>query len=204
MVVNVRPHSLLWARQICLGMCCALAYTVGIAGQTQTAVLEGTVQDTSGGVIANAAVTLRDRETNQIRSGLTDRQGAFRFTDVPVGTYEVRATCDGFTLYVHAGVVLAIGQTARLHIAMQPAGVVETVAVSAQPPPLDSRQTSVATTIGAERIEELPVRSRNYLEFVLLALVSLVLHPRRLLPSSPRRCRIVDSVSEDCAPAATR
>ena len=168
MVVSVRPNSL-WAHQICLAMCCALAYSVGMAAEAQTAVLEGAVQDATGGVIANAAVTLRDRETNQIRSGLTDRQGAFRFTDVPVGTYEVRVTYDGFTPYVHAGVVLAIGQTARLSVAMQPAGVVERVAVSAQPPPLDSRQTSVATTIGTERIEELPVRSRNYLEFVLLA-----------------------------------
>ena len=52
---------------------------------------------------------------------------------------------------------------------MRPAGVIESVAVSAEPPPLDSRQTSVTTTIGTERIEELPVRSRNYLEFVLLA-----------------------------------
>jgi hypothetical protein len=150
-------------------MCCALAYNVGIAGQSQTAVLEGSVQDTSGSVIANAAVTVRDRETNQIRLGLTDPQGAFRFTDMPVATYEVRVSYDGFTPYVHVGVVLAIGQTARLKVAMQPAGVVESVAVSAQPPPLDSRQTSVATTIGTERIEELPVRSRNYLEFVLLA-----------------------------------
>src|SRR5262249_47307818 len=52
---------------------------------------------------------------------------------------------------------------------LQPAGVVEEVAVSAQAPPLDSRQTSVATVIDTARIEELPVRSRNYLEFVLLA-----------------------------------
>jgi hypothetical protein len=76
---------------------------------------------------------------------------------------------DGFEPYAHTGVVLAIGQTAGLDVVMRPAGVVESVAVSAQPPPLDPRQTSVTTTIDTERIEELPVRSRNFLEFVLLA-----------------------------------
>jgi hypothetical protein len=41
-------------------------------------------------------------------------------------------------------------------IVLQPAGIVEEVSVSAQPPPLDSRETSVATVIDSERIEDLP------------------------------------------------
>jgi hypothetical protein len=142
---------------------------VGTAAQSQTAGLEGTVQDTTGGIIANAAVVLRDRETNHTLTTLTTAQGSFRFADVPVGTYEVGVTYGGFEPYTHPGVSLAIGQTARLSVTMRPAGVIESVAVSAQPPPLDARQTSITTTIDTERIEELPVRSRNYLEFVLLA-----------------------------------
>lgn len=50
-----------------------------------------------------------------------------------------------------------------------PQSLNETVVVTAQPPALDSSRTSVATVVDTERIEELPVRSRNYLEFVLLA-----------------------------------
>jgi hypothetical protein len=168
MVGSVTPTPL-WAHQVCLAVCCALASVIGAVAQAQTAVLEGTVQDTSGGSIARAAVILRERETNNTRTTLTDGQGAFRLADVPVGTYELRVTYDGFEPYAHAGVTLAVGQTARLNVVMRPAGVIERVAVSAQPPPLDSRQTSVTTTIDTERIEELPVRSRNYLEFVLLA-----------------------------------
>jgi Carboxypeptidase regulatory-like domain/TonB dependent receptor len=157
-----------WAYQLCL-VACVLACAVATAAQTPTAVLEGTVEDVSGGVIANVSVEARNLQTNQRRMTLSDGQGRFRFTDVPVGTYEVRAVYDGFEPYEHVGVTLAIGQTARLNVAMRPAGVIESVAVSAQPPALDSRQTSVTTTIDVERIEELPVRSRNYLEFVLLA-----------------------------------
>ncbi len=141
----------------------------GLAAQGRTSVLEGRVADTSGGVIADAHVALRDPETNQTRGAVTDRDGIFRFTDVPVGMYELRVEYAGFAPYVHTGLTLAIGQTARLTIVLQLPGVVESLAVSAQPPPLDAGQTSVATTIDTERIEELPVRSRNYLEFVLLA-----------------------------------
>jgi hypothetical protein len=142
---------------------------VASAAQQQTAVIEGSVRDPSGAAITGAAVTVRDPQTNATRTARSDSAGTFRFADLRVGTYEVHVESDGFAPYTHAGVTLAIGQTAQLVAVLQPAGVVEAVTVEAQPPPLDSRQTSVATVIDTERIEELPVRSRNYLEFVLLA-----------------------------------
>src|SRR5262249_25575481 len=67
------------------------------------------------------------------------------------------------------GVTLVVGQTSHLVIDLQPPSVAESVSVSAQPPPLDGAQTAITTSVDMERIEELPVRSRNYLEFALLA-----------------------------------
>jgi hypothetical protein len=43
------------------------------------------------------------------------------------------------------------------------------VTVSAQPSPIDPTQTSITSSVDTERIEELPVESRNYSNFVLLA-----------------------------------
>src|SRR5262249_3334446 len=40
---------------------------------------------------------------------------------------------------------------------------------TAQPSAIDPAQTSVTTSVDTERIEELPVQSRNYLNFALLA-----------------------------------
>jgi len=167
MTTSVRGRS--WACCIAIA-----AFVVGVCGgvsaaQRQTAVLEGTVQDSTGAVVTNVAVTIRVADTNFTRTAQTDSSGTFRLSDLPIGTYELRVTSAGFTAYTHAGVVLGIGQSVRMIIVLQPAGIVEEVSVSAQPPPLDSRQTSVATVIDTERIEELPVRSRNYLEFALLA-----------------------------------
>jgi hypothetical protein len=156
-------------RRIAIAVACAIVSLPAFAAQSRTAVLEGRVTDQSGAVIAGTSVALRDPDTSWTRRAVTDRDGTFRFTDVPAGSYEVRIDYAGFAPYLHTGFTLAIGQTARLNVVLQPAGVVESVAVSAQPPPLDVGQTSVATTIDTDRIEELPVRSRNYLEFVLLA-----------------------------------
>ena len=166
MTTLVRGRS--WAHRLAVAACVLAVQGGASAAQRQTAMLEGTVRDSTGAVVT-AVVTIRDADTNFTRTTRADSFGTFRLSDLLVGTYEVRVASDGFTPYTHAGVTLAIGQTAQMVIVLQPAGVVEEVSVSAQPPPLDARQTSVATVIDTERIEELPVRSRNYLEFVLLA-----------------------------------
>jgi hypothetical protein len=86
---------------------------------------------------------------------------------------QARITCmwelQGFAPYEQRGLVLSVGQKARIRAVVQPPSVNQTVLVTAQPPALDSARTSVATVIDTGRIEELPVRSRNALEFALLA-----------------------------------
>src|SRR5205807_259091 len=71
--------------------------------------------------------------------------------------------------YRRAGVVASLGQTVHLDIVLAPASASEQVTVNAQPSSLDPSQSSVVSSVDQERIEELPVRSRNYLDFVLLA-----------------------------------
>ena len=130
--------------------------------------LEGTLSDTSGGRIPGAKINLRQNETNQTRTVSTDDQGFFRATDLLVGAYEVRVELPGFAPYTHTGVALDVGTTVHLEIVLPAAGVTTQVTVSAQPPAMDPTQTSVTSAIDRDRIEDLPVRSRNALDFALL------------------------------------
>src|SRR6266436_4123851 len=133
------------------------------------ATIEGIVRDTSGAVIANSKVALHNPLTNQSRTVTTDGQGFFRAGQLPVGSYEVRVEQTGFATYRQAGVGASLGQTVHLDIMLAPASESEKVTVSAQPSAIDPSQSSVVSSVDQERIEELPVRSRNYLDFVLLA-----------------------------------
>jgi hypothetical protein len=112
---------------------------------------------------------LHNPRTNQSRTVTVDEQGFFRAGQLAVGTYEVRVEEAGFAPYRQTGVVLSLGQTVHLGIVLSPASASEKVTVSAQPSAIDTSQTSVVSSVDQERIEELPVRSRNYLDFVLLA-----------------------------------
>src|SRR5216683_289302 len=133
------------------------------------ATLEGTVRDTSGAVIPNSKVTLHNPLTNQSRTVTTDEQGFFRAEQLAVGIYEVRVEQTGFAPYRQVSVGASLGQTVHLDIVVAPASASEQVTVNAQPSSLDPSQSSVVSSVDQERIEELPVRSRNYLDFVLLA-----------------------------------
>src|SRR5437016_6324233 len=133
------------------------------------ATVEGIVSDTSGAVIPNSKVTLHNPLTNQSRTVTTDEQGFFRAEQLPVGTYEVRVEQTGLAPYRQASVGASLGQTVHLDIVLAPASASEQVAVNAQSSSLDPSQSSVVSSVDQERIEELPVRSRNYLDFVLLA-----------------------------------
>src|SRR5713101_3975969 len=104
-----------------------------------------------------------------MREAPTNAEGAFHIGELPVGTYEVLVTQPGFAAYRHTGITIQLGSTVHLDVVLQSAGVTTQVTVTAQPPAIDPAQTSVTSAVDRERIEELPVQSRNYLNFVLLA-----------------------------------
>ena len=131
--------------------------------------LTGVVADSSGAVIPGVRVIVRDVGTHHSRETSSAAGGEFRISELPAGTYGVSVDQPGFAPYRHTGVNVALGATARLDIVLQSAGVTTQVTVSAQPPAIDPAQTSVTSAVDTERIEELPVVSRNYLNFVLLA-----------------------------------
>jgi hypothetical protein len=165
---------LLFMRHFAVGIAISLAFLFcapkAAAQASRVGVtLEGIVRDTSGAVISNSKVTLRNPLTNQSRTVTTDEQGFFRAEQLAVGTYELRVEQTGFATYRQAGVGASLGQTVHFDIVLVPASASQQVTVNAQPSSLDPSQSSVVSSVDQERIEELPVRSRNYLDFVLLA-----------------------------------
>lgn len=170
----ILPCRLSFVRHVVIGIAVALpllfcAADAAAQASRVGATLEGTVRDTSGAVIPTSKVTLHNPLTNQSRTITSDEQGFFRAEQLAVGTYEVRVEQTGFAPYQQTGVGASLGQTVHLDIVLVPASASEQVTVNAQPSSLDPSQSSVVSSVDQERIEELPVRSRNYLDFVLLA-----------------------------------
>lgn len=131
--------------------------------------IEGVVTDASGGVLPGVAVVVKNMDTNVARDLVTDQGGRYRATALQPGRYEVSATLGGFQAAPIGNVVVQIGQTAPIDIKMKPAGISETIEVTAESPVIDTSRTDVGNVIGEAAIANLPINGRRWENFVLLS-----------------------------------
>src|SRR5207248_10354610 len=107
-----------------------LALTNIYAAET-TGTLGGTVKDSTGAVVSGANVTLTEATKNTSRSQQTNPDGAYLFTLVPVGRYQVAVERGGFRKYVQSGITLEVNQNARLDVTLRPGATEQVVEVTA-------------------------------------------------------------------------
>src|SRR5690349_15735957 len=95
-----------------------ISVSVALA-QLPTATVLGTVKDASGAVVPNATLTARNVATGQTRTAVTEANGGYRLSALPVGTYEIRAEHTGFQTEVRKDVTLAVSQEAVVNFALE-------------------------------------------------------------------------------------
>jgi hypothetical protein len=136
--------------------------------QSSAADLQGTVRDSTGAVVANAAVTARNPGTNFSRSATTNDQGFYRIVNLQPGDYELTVEATNFKKAVLPKVTVTVGQAAELDITLEPGQITESVTISdATSEIVETSKTAVSTTIDQQRINNLPINERNYLAFAL-------------------------------------
>src|ERR1700738_3573073 len=130
--------------------------------------VSGVVTGPDDSLIPAAAITLLNAN-GSTHTTSTSPEGTFSLTDLPSGTYTLKATSPGFAPYTQSSVAVAVGRNTHLVIKLALAGAQETVSVNAQQTAFDTSQTSSVVNIDRDRVEELPIPNRNYLTFVLLS-----------------------------------
>ena len=80
--------------------------------QLPTATILGTVTDATGAVIPQVNLTARNVDTGQTRATVSGLDGSYRFSALPIGSYEVQVTQAGFQSAVRSGLRLSVGQEA--------------------------------------------------------------------------------------------
>jgi len=118
--------------------------------------LAGTVGDRSGAVLPNAAVTAFETDTHAARSGVTNAQGRFLFSQVNPGTYIVTVHADGFADAQSAPTIVPVGRTLALNFTLQLASNAQSVQVQAEQGLLSMENPNTTTTLDAKTIKNLP------------------------------------------------
>ncbi len=147
----------------------ALWMLSGMAGaQTITASLTGTVIDEQDGVVAGAAVRLRDPLRGLDREAFTDASGTFVFTQIAPAAYQFTVDKAGFATAKVADLRLSANDQRSLRIQLRVAARGERVEVTAEVP-LVRESPAVATSVDRRFIENQPLNGRSFQTLINLS-----------------------------------
>jgi hypothetical protein len=113
--------------------------------------------DEQGAVMPGVTVTIKSPViiAGQI-SNVTDSRGTYRFGPLLPGIYSVTFELPGFQTMVRESVVVSVGQTTPVDLAMKVATIAETVVVSGDSPVVDTTSANVQTTLTEEVLQRTP------------------------------------------------
>jgi hypothetical protein len=154
---------------LCLVLLVVLFCAVHAQGQAETATINGTATDPSGGAIAGAKVEATNIGTNAVSNTVTDSAGRFTLAALPVGTYNVQASSAGFKTVVHSNVVLAVGGSIVVDFALPVGQITQTVNVESDVSRVETTTSEVSTLISPQQMRELPLNGRNFEQLLTLA-----------------------------------
>ena len=141
----------------------------GTAFAQATAQITGVVADESGGVLPGVDVTAIQTDTGFKRSAVSDTDGSYTLTNLPIGPYRIEATLSGFRSFQRTGVVLQVNANPVINMTLSLGNLAETVSVEAAAPLIETRSPAIGAVIDNERIEELPLNGRQATDLIILA-----------------------------------
>jgi len=157
---------------VCLSLCCPAF------AQTITGSITGTVTDATGAVVPGAKVTATNVDTGVSVSDVSNGAGIYSIRFLQIGKYKVQTEAAGFSTQSYGPFSLEIDQVAKVDVKLTVGNASVSVDISSTPVPLlDTEDSTVATTITANTIENVPLSGQNWSTLTLFTPGSIATNP---------------------------
>lgn len=153
-------------RVLLLAAICVFSCAVG--AQVTTGAFLGTVLDTTSASVRGASVTATNLQTSLSRSVLSGDNGEYVINLLPVGNYSVRVEHMGFRTEERPSIELQINSRVRLDFVLQVGSVSEKINVEGRAPLLDTDTAESGEVIENQRVTQLPLNGRQFIQLALL------------------------------------
>ncbi len=155
-------------RQSATVLALVLLLATAVAAQTFRGGVQGLVTDQTGAALPGVTVTATNTGTKLTRSVQTDATGAYAFTELPLGTYDIAAALMGFSTTTVRGVRVEASMSQRVNLELQTGGVQESVDVVARAPLVETTGNTQGGTIAGEQAAEIPLNGRDFVKLLTL------------------------------------
>jgi hypothetical protein len=140
---------------------------VGLSGayaQTSTGILVGVARDTTGAVIPDASVKIRNTDTGELRGTQTKSDGTYRIEAIPPGRYAVTVEDNGFETAKADGIVVNPSVVSSYDVTLHVGKANDVVEVAAVSNAINTDNGQLTGMISANDIRSLPLFSLNPIE----------------------------------------
>ena len=144
-----------------------IASAVSLSAQTHFASVTGTVTSSDGVSVPKVKVVATNQDTQVTYTAVSNDEGLYTITALPIGTYVVTAQAQTFRPFQTNPIKLESGQNARIDISLA-VGTTENVEVTAVSPILQTQNAVVGAVISQTTIERMPLNGRNFSQLALL------------------------------------
>ena len=149
-------------RLVCLlALLLALLLCAPMYAQEFQAGIRGIVKDSQGAVVPGVPVEAQNLATNEISRTTTNEAGIYSFPVLPIGTYNLTATANGFKKAERDNLELRVGDHVQQDFTLEVGAVNEQVTVSAGAELLQALPSDKGQVVGEESVADLPSQARN-------------------------------------------
>jgi hypothetical protein len=156
------------AMGIAIAVLIAVLAAPGLAQNAGSGTITGTITDPSGAVVPAADIVIRNTDTGFTRSIQSNEAGIYMAPFLQPGHYEVHASKAGFAAVLRKELILQVGQTLSMDLAMTVQAATEVVTVTGQQSVVDTEKTEVSQVVSEDAVGNLPIAGRRWDTFALL------------------------------------
>ncbi|MEW5978640.1 MAG: carboxypeptidase regulatory-like domain-containing protein [Acidobacteriota bacterium] len=139
-----------------------------VKAQDATGRIEGVLRDPQGALVANATVRLTHLGTSSQKVSASDRDGAFSFVLLPIGTYRLVVEAPNFARYVREPITLNVSDVLRLLIDLKIGTAQEVVQVNDDAALVETLSNALGKVTSGREMVDLPLNGRNFAQLGLL------------------------------------
>lgn len=143
--------------------CCASTLAFADAGSASLSI---TVSDVSGAVIQGATASLRNSDTNQLQTSLSNKSGGASFPFLKPGHYTLAVAKSGFSEVTVGGILLNVGDEKHLQLTLKVGTESQSVTVDASGLTINTTDGSVSTVIDQQFVANIPLNGRSFQDLI--------------------------------------
>jgi len=158
-----------WIGIACTGLVAVAVLGIPYAqGQDITGTVTGQVTDPSKAVVSGAMVTVTNQAKGTVSSIATSNDGEYVVSLLPIGTYTVSVTKDGFRTSSSSDIRVTAGSNIRVDMKLEVGAQSQRVEVQGVAPLLQTNSSEVSTSIEGRLARDLPLPGRDLLRLATL------------------------------------